>query len=225
MYFFGFFYIFTFMKDKKLLISTIIFFLFITTSSLWEGELGIGIMLLAGILFLSFIILSISLICQIIYTITERFKNRNRNILILIMAILLALTVYRPRGLFDFNELNGKNILRAYNEGVANCTENLYLYENGKFRNTSICFGITTIHGEYKISGDSILFNRGRSNNDYYQFAVYDTTDTYILEVHKFAYARLLLYSTVNDTIPSYELYVIKNQIFPYQSLKAETAE
>lgn len=200
------------MKLKKLLITTITFFLLVNTTYFWEGKLGILAMLTALALIIVFLVLLIAVLKQMYLTIRERFKNKHRIILIFVMLLVLLLTVYKPNGLINFDRLEGKDLLVAVREGVAKCMTTLKLKENNKFVEREICFGIREIKGKYVIKNDTILFydNNLKSHNNYYKFAVFTNEKSdYRGNLVK---GGLRLYRNRNDTLTS-ELFIIKNEL------------
>ncbi len=87
------------MKVKKLLITTIAFFVLINTRYFWEGNLGIFAIPATLLLFGIYFGLLIALLRQIYLTIKEKFKDRQRLSIIALLAFILTLTFYKPLGL------------------------------------------------------------------------------------------------------------------------------
>jgi hypothetical protein len=198
------------LKNKGLIITTIIFFLLVNTTYYWEGKLGILTFPAFLILVIVFVGLFITLLRQLYFATKEKFKDKQRSYKIALLTVVLTLTIFRPFGLVDFDKLNGADILIATREGGGNCTTTLKLKENYEFRQRDVCFGVTEVKGMYKISNDTIYFetsNFNRGKNEYYDFAVIRPTK-YGMEDNKF---DLVLFNK-NDTI-GHELYVIKNEI------------
>ena len=166
------------MVYKKTLILTIVFLALISTSDLWSSNLGIFAMLSLLALGILFVVLFVMLGYHMFQAIRERFINRQRIYLIVIITFTLALSAYEPRGLINYNLLNGEPVLYANRKGAGSSSSNLYLYENGKFRSLYICFGISSVTGEYKIIGDSIVFTS--SNDNFYKYAIYNREEQYL---------------------------------------------
>ena len=163
------------MKSKAHLIATIAFFMLITTSYYWEGRLGLLAFPTFIILIIIFIVLLILSIRQIFLLIREKFNNKKRLFLISFMIVILALVLYKPGGIIDFDKLEGNNILIAKGEGAANCITTLKLKDNGKFLERTGCFGVFDIKGKYTIKNDTIFFNEinfNRYKDAYYKFAI-----------------------------------------------------
>lgn len=199
------------MKNKGLLITTIIFFLIVNTTYYWEGKLGLFAFPTFLILVIFFLGLGFALIRQIYFLIKEKFADKTRLINIGLLTIVLTLTFLKPFGLIDFDKLEGDNILIAEREGAANCMTTLKLKDNFTFSERSVCFGVTEIKGNYRLQNDTIYFDNvslGRHENEFYQFAV--------VEQSKFnndgKHFDLKRYKSLTDTI-GHELWITKNEL------------
>ena len=166
------------MKYKKTLFFTILFFALITTFGLWSSNLGIFAMFSFLAMIIFFVVLFVMLICHLFKAVKEHFENKQRNILIAVIVVILTLTAYNPRGFIDDKAINGEPVLFASRRGAASCSSNLYLYENGKFKYVTICFGTESITGEYQIVGDSISF--AKSSENFYKYAIYNREEKYL---------------------------------------------
>jgi hypothetical protein len=206
------------LKNKGLIITTIIFFLLINTTYYWEGKLGVlafpGFLLLAII----YIGLAIALLRQLYFSVKERFKIRYRNVTIGLLTLVLVLTFLKPAGLIGFDKFEGINLLVAEREGAANCFTTLKLKDNMTFRERIGCFGVSETKGTYKFVNDTIFFDNvkfSRANNEFYKFA--------IIRPSKFdnnkIIADLILYKDLKDTT-GYELWITKNEL---QKLKSKS--
>lgn len=187
---------------KYSLAGTIILFLLVNTTYYWEGLLGIWIILAELVLLLGFLILLAYLIRHLQTAIKERFKNKKRLYLTIIMICTLGLIAARPRGIIDFEKFEGKDVFVAWSEGVANCTTTLKLKANNQFYITDVCFGIYKSHGDYAVKNDTIRFN----------FSVASGGATYQFGVYKRFNNQLLLYQSKKDTLP-YPMTVYKNEL------------
>lgn len=170
------------MKSRKLLIAPIAFFLLVNTSYYWEGKLGLFSMLTLLLLFFSFFILAILLIWQIGLAFSEKFKDKNRLLLIGVLAVVLTLTLYKPNGLIDFDSIDGENLLIAQYEGVANCTVTIKLKDNFKFKERSVCFGVSERDGVYYLRNDTIFFKVSdglRTSEGGYKHAILKKSEYY----------------------------------------------
>ena len=179
------------------LISTIVVFILINTAYFWEGKLGIGAILVFLILFCIIFILLIEYIRQIYNSIRDKFSLKDRNILIIVMGILLALIGIKPLGIIKYDILRGKDVLIAEREGAANCMIYLKLKDTNNFTYESFCFGINRSFGKYKIEDDTIYF-ADIDNNFEYNFAVI-RTDTIKNNVYK---DNILMYRNKTDKKP-----------------------
>lgn len=164
-------------------------------------------MLLLPVCLLTLLVLFVALLIQFYRIIRNRFKNKQAVWSTCISALLLALIVWQPYGLINFEQFEDKDILVAFNEGVANCTTTLKLKENKTFYIRSVCFGIEKEAGTYSLNGDTIKFDFSsyRSN---YQFAVLKKKGA-----GKARYYDLYLYKSTTDTLP-YPLVITKNLLF-----------
>lgn len=187
--------------NNILLVSGLIFFLIINTTYYWEGKLGVLNLLAILFLLLYFLILLIFFVVQLSVLITEKFKNKNRLLLLTVLFLILGLTLYKPRGLIDFETFEGKTILTAQREGVANCTKTIKLKENRKFTMTDICFGIDRYFGKYYIKNDTIYFDKEIDFE--YKFGIINTDKNF---------NELKLYRNKKDTIP-FKIPIIKNDL------------
>lgn len=197
------------MKNKGLIISTLLFFLIVNTNYFWEGKLGIVVFPIFLILVLVFIVLSILLLGQLIKGIKEKFSDKTRNVTIGIITTILILVFLKPNGLIKFDKFNGTDILIAQREGVANCMTTIKLKENMTFRERRVCFGVTEIKGTYELRNDTIFFENieyGRNENEFYEFAVIKPSK---INPDKFDFVR---FKNKNDTIV-HELWIVKNEL------------
>ncbi len=163
------------MKLRPIAITAVIFFIVVNTTYFWEGLLGGYAMATNLILGTVFIFLGFYLIRQLYLFIREKFANKKRLIGIAILAIVLILTAIKPRGIIDFDQLRGGNLLIASRKGVAGCTINLKLKDNNRFILKYYCFGVTQITGNYYLKNDTIFFkdvDMGRHEGKSFHFAV-----------------------------------------------------
>ncbi|GAB5399266.1 MAG: hypothetical protein Aureis2KO_08510 [Aureisphaera sp.] len=159
---------------------------------------------------MTIVFLALSIIClfQIGKGIIEKFSNRSRNWTIGIMAICLGLILLKPRGIINFDKLEGDDLFVAQREGVANCMTTFKLKPNNKFKERSVCFGVSVVRGKYEIRNDTIFFSDvrvARGDKEYYEFG--------ILKKSKYRNEKVLFrYKNSSDTIGD-ELWITKNQI------------
>ncbi|MFT3919554.1 hypothetical protein [Cloacibacterium sp.] len=151
---------------------TLILFLIMNTSYFWEGEFGIFTIPIFIILFILFFLLLLELIRQIYISIRDKFTEKRRNYLLTFMFIILTLIFIKPRGIINFEKLEGENVYFAQAEGVANCTSTLKLKKTNKFIYESICFGMEKTKGNYIIKNDSIYFKNFNKNKFQFNFGI-----------------------------------------------------
>ena len=97
-----------------------------------------------------------------------------------IILIISAPFIYLFWPFLEFDKSRyGNPVLVASRKSVASCSSNLYLYENGKFRYFTICFGHKSTTGEYQIVGDSISFVN--PSDDFFKYAIYNRDEKYLL--------------------------------------------
>lgn len=132
-------------------------FLLINTSYFWEKWIGFWVMPLTLLLMALFVALLINLFILFIRLIRIRFSDPNKNKEFFILCSIQAFTLLFPFGLIDFRKFEGKDIISAQREGVANCMLYLRLKEDGKFVEKQTCFGVDEKQGHYLIRGDSIF--------------------------------------------------------------------
>jgi hypothetical protein len=199
------------LKNKGLLITTIIFFLIVNTTYYWEGKLGLFAFPAFLILVIIFLGLGVALIRQIYLLVKEKFADKKQLINIGLLTLVLTLTFLKPFGLIDFDKLEGDNILIAEREGAANCMTTLKLKDNFTFTERSICFGVTETKGNYHLQNDTIYFDNvsvGRHENEFYKFAV--------VKPSKFDNSKiigdLIRYKDFTDTT-GHELWITKNDL------------
>jgi hypothetical protein len=199
------------LKNRGLLITTIIFFLTVNTTYYWEGKLGLFAFPVFLILVIIYFGLAIAFIRQIYFGIREKLKDKSRLLIILLLTLVLTLTFFKPFGLINFDELEGENVLVAEREGAANCMTTLKLKDNFTFRERNVCFGVTEIKGNYHLQNDTIYFDNvsvGRHENEFYKFAV--------IKPSKFnkdgKHFDLTRYKSLTDTV-GHELWITKNDL------------
>ncbi len=199
------------MKSKIWLASSLVFFLIVNTHYFWIGILGVYSLIAYLILFVIFITLFVILGWHIYLSIRNNFNNNQHLILIATMLTILTSAAFRPFGLINFQNFEGKELLTAKREGVANCMTTLKLMESKKFIDKSVCFGITEIRGDYSVNGDTIFFKNikpRRQEQGYYKLAII----SYANSKNRNILEELKRYRSLNDTIPNV-LIVIKNEL------------
>lgn len=206
------------MKNKGLLITAIIFFLIVNTLYFWKGKLGIWAFPTFAVLALVFIVLTVLLFRQIYLLIKERFTNKSRLFSAGILFSVLALVLYKPMGIIDFDSLEGEDVLVAQREGAANCMTTFKLKDNLTFKERSVCFGLEEQTGTYHLSNDTIYFSYSTQDKDVkkYEFAIVEEFGN---NTPKSFYLKL--FGTKNDSIDmSLSIKELKLKIKPF--IKAE---
>lgn len=204
------------MKNKGLLITTIIFFLTINTAYYWEGKLGLFTFLVFLVLVVIYFGLVMAWIRQIYLAIKEKMVDKSRLLLIGLLTTVLALTFIKPYGLVNFDKLEGDNLLIAERKSAANCMITLKLKDDFTFRERSVCFGVTEIKGNYHFQNDTIYFdnvNVGRHENEFFKFAVIEPSKFNKVDKH----FDLTRYRSLTDTV-GHELWITKNDLKKLES-------
>lgn len=162
------------MTNKSVLVSAIALFVIVNTSYFWEAKLSIFIFLVFLLLIILWLVISIKLIFELWQATQERFQSRQRLLSIGIMSFVVISTFLYPKGLIDFNKLEGKDLVIAQREAGGNCQIELQLKENAKFIERVYCFGITEYRGRYEIKGDTVFFKdkKGQPINGFYKYGI-----------------------------------------------------
>jgi len=199
------------LKNRRLLITTFVFFFLVNTNYYWEGKLGLfafpAFLLLAAV----YLGLAIALVQQVYFLIKENFRQKKRVLLTGLLTGVLLLTYLNPLGLVDFDKLEGNDVLVAEREGSANCLTTLKLKDDFTFRERIGCFGVSEIKGTFRVVKDTIYFDNvqlGRHEDHFYKFAVIKAT--------KFDNSKivgdLIRYRDLTDTV-GHGLWITKNEL------------
>jgi hypothetical protein len=183
----------------------------VNTSYYWEGKLGLFAFPFFLLLAAVYLGLAFALLRQLYFLIKEKFIQKNRFLLIGLLTAVLLLTYFKPLGLFDFDKLEGNDVLVAEREGSANCLTTLKLKDNFTFRERIGCFGVSEIKGTFRVLKDTIYFDNiqlGRGESDFYKFAV--------IRQSKFDNSKILgdliRYKDLTDTV-GHLLWITKNEL------------
>jgi len=185
--------------------------LIVNTNYFWQVKIGIlaipTFLLLIGV----YLVFAGLLIGQLFFSIKERFVDRQRLFVIILLTTVLTLTILKPTGLINFEKLEGKDLFVAQREGAANCMTTFRLKENNKFTERSVCFGMTEIKGNYKLKGDTIFFSNvelGRDESEYFEFAIIKQSNG----KDENRLGDLIRYKNQSDTTGQ-EIWIIKNDL------------
>lgn len=204
------------MKNKRLIITTIIFFLTINTTYYWEGKLGLFTFPVFIILVIIYLGLGISLFRQIYLLIKEKYTVKSRLINISTITLVLILTFSKPFVflknfyLMEFVDIESGNVLVANRYCESKRIETFKLKSNFTFSEKNVYYGVSEVNGTYRISNDTIFFDnvkRGKQEDMQYEFGVIEELETYT----ELKYA-LKLYKDKNDTI-GFNYYIRKNKL------------
>ena len=124
------------------------------------------------------------------------------------MIIGIGLIFIKPNGIINFDKLEAENLFIAQREGAANCMITFKLKPNNKFKERSVCFGISEIRGNYEIRNHTIFFSNvslPRGDQEYYEYAIIQKS---IYNDEK----ALVRFRNTGDTTGN-ELWITKNEI------------
>ncbi|MDD2799404.1 MAG: hypothetical protein PHV20_12500 [Bacteroidales bacterium] len=161
-------------------------------------------------LIIVYIFVGIQLIRLVFLAFKERFADKVKNISIIISLVSMTLIFIKPNGIIDFDKLQGKDLIIAGSEGVANCTTTLKLKENNNFIFRSVCFGLTDIKGTFIKRNDTIFFEEKSiliNNEDFYKFGILKRNNNKGNKSETF-----ILYLNQKDSI-GYPLSVFQNTL------------
>lgn len=199
------------MKQKRLNVATIIFFLLVNTTYFWEGKLGMYAMFTFLILILFFLILTVFLFGQIFIAFKEKLSNRKRLVLIGLMTTALSSSFFYPSGIINFEKFNAESLLVAQREGAANCLTTLKLRSDNTFIERTVCLGITETTGRYRMQGDTVYFEEvslGTHESEFYKYAIIEKRTTQ----NKNNLGNLVKYKDLSDST-GLSLWIVKNEL------------
>lgn len=199
-------------RFKWIIIGLISFFLFINTSYFWSKEVGKWLIPFSLLLIIGYLSLLVIFFIQIVKAGKEKFKNRKRIYVIIGIAILLVLTVNYPKGIIDFDKLEGKDLLIATHKGGGSCSSTLKLKSTHLFKFTSVCYGIKEIRGSYRLNKDTVFFEPA-NNNAMYEYGIISLHDKYSYNhLYPDAIGSIQLHTNRTDSITC-ELYILTNNL------------
>lgn len=147
------------MKPKVQITLSVLFLVLINTAYWWEGWLSFVAMFAILFLAVCFLASVILIFVQLVQLIRIRFRDRPKVISMIISCVVALLVGFFPRGMINWDEIEGHNLLVASQESTANCTITIKLKENNRFIEKNVCFGVTTTRGTYTLEGDTVFFN------------------------------------------------------------------
>lgn len=183
------------MKKYFISIYSILLLVIVNTSFFWENLPGIFDLIILGLTFISFIVLFLVSISQIIKGFKEKFKNQIRIINICISSIVLVLIYIYPFGFMNFEKMiYDDNLLFARYEGVANGTVSLKFKKDDIFIEKSVFFDVENNIGNYEIKNDTIFLIFKKSSN-------FGEEKSFCIEDKEFK-DNLLYFRNLKDTLP-----------------------
>ena len=172
--------------------------------------MGIFAMLVFGLVLICFFVLLVFLIGQVNLLVKEKYKDKQRILLVGIMAIVLFTSFLFPTGIVNYERFESESVLIAQREGVANCMTTLKLKKNKKFIEKNVCFGISETTGTYRVVNDTIYFENvslGPHEAKFYEFATISSGKNF--ETHN---EEILRFENSSDTTGT-ALWIVKNEL------------
>lgn len=199
-------------KFKWIIASSIAFFLAINTSYFWSREVGVWLIPLYLILIIIYLIFFITLVVQFFKATKEKFRDDKRMFTIFLLTILLFLIAVAPKGIINPDKFEGKVLLVATHKGAASCSTTLRLQSTGRFKYTTVCFGIEETKGTYKINKDTVFFEP-TNDKEMFEFGIIYLNDTLSYN-HPFpdAIGTIQLHRNQTDPITP-TLYILTNNL------------
>ena len=193
------------MKNNNVTVAAVLFFIFINTSYFLENLLGVWVMPLTIFAFIIFLLLFVVLLTQTAKAINEKFQSKDRNLVVGLLAVVIGLTIVKPSGLIDYDEMDGNDVLIARREGISECIILIKLKADGHFVKKASCFSTDRYTGDYAVKNDTIWFsNCSKTNGSFYEYGILkEQNDT----------TKLIMKYGANDTLPSLRLYLEKNEL------------
>lgn len=166
---------------KGLVLTSIIFFLTLSTSYYWEGKLGL--LTLPAFVFLTiiYLVLGVMLIVQLYHLIREKINVKTRLLNFCIILVVLILTFSKPyvflKNLFlmEYLDIENDNVLVAARFIESKPTETFKLNINFTFKEKNAIYSLSEMTGTYKIGDDTIYFEnvrKGKLEDIQYEFGV-----------------------------------------------------
>jgi hypothetical protein len=199
------------LKNKGILFTAITFFLLVNTAYYWEGKLRSFAFHIFLFLVAVYASLVVALLWQIYLSVNEKFKQKDRFILIGVLATVLAVTYLNPSGLINFEKIEGTYVFIAVREGAANCMTTLNLKDDYTFTETASCFGVSIVKGTFRVASDTIYFDNvqlDKHEDSFYKFAVIKPPE---FDNSKF-FGDLKRYKDLTDTV-GHVLWITKNDL------------
>ena len=190
----------------------------VNTTYYWEGKLGLFAIPAFVLLVIVYFALAITLLRQIYFSVKEKFKQKNRLVLVGLLTTVLLLTYFKPLGIFDFDKFEGTDVLVAEREGAANCLTILKLKDVYTFRERIGCFGVSEIKGTFRVVNDTIYFDNiqlGRQEESFYKYAVIKSTKFDNPKI----FGDLIRFKDLTDTVGHF-LWITKNELSKLKNKK-----
>lgn len=169
------------MKNNKLLISAILFFMLVNSLWLIDSFIGPWSIVVFLLMAVAYCALGLGLFFLVIDLAGSRFGAKKEVATFMVVVFVMVYTFIFPAGVLPyfawlFNDGSSKNLLVASLEGTANCRETFYLIDDKRFAEEVTCFSSNKVHGNYTKRNDTLFFEvtePGRANDPYFQFAVF----------------------------------------------------
>jgi len=197
------------MKHKAPFIATFLFLILVQTQPLWEGHWGGWHIIVLEALVLFFLVLLVMGGVQIVKSFREKFKDRQRLLLIGVLACGLTGTAMYPHGLVSRELWEAESVLVAGRLGGFDSSVQLKLMEDQTFREKAVGLGMYESLGKYRIADDTVHFydvSTGLLNEAFYEFALIKQDSAFEEDW------MLVYYENQVDTVGR-KLWISKNEL------------
>lgn len=181
----------------QLLLVAFLFF-YENTSAYWINHIGIWGDYIDVIYFISFLACGILLFYNLIISLSEKLKDKTRNLITFILSAVIIIALLFPGGLIPKRLVYKGDLLTAFLDGVAGNNAYLVLYGNNIYE-----FDYTWsyhLKGNYKIVNDTIFFDSPTKNG------------LYVFDYATLSKDKKRLYLAKDSIVNSY-LFIIKNEL------------
>lgn len=152
------------MRSKSAIIA-IFLLIAINTSFLWERLPSGWDFLLTMILGFIGLILIFVFLLKLGGLFIDKFNNRNNNISVIIIGLVLTLCFLFPLGIIRNTDFDPDYYLVANREGAANCQTTIILGIDKTFIERSVCFGVDRELGTYEVRNDTVFLTFDDKSN------------------------------------------------------------
>ena len=146
------------MKSKSVFFAFVLV-IAVNTSFVWEKLPGGWDFMLTLVFALLGLILCLVFFLKLGGLFIDKFKNRNKNVSVIIIGTSLLICYLFPLGVIRSTDFDPDPYLIASREGAANCLTTIILGTDSTFIERSVCFGVDTRQGTYEVKSDTVFFS------------------------------------------------------------------